>query len=170
MWSTGAAVLPTAVQLAQAVTDTIRSVGRGAGASRQSKPIDAVRVAGLGLSGAPLCPGGAIAPSDCIVAGSFFLLREIELAAARVEHVTIAPDQRSVEWLLPTSKTDPRAVGVSRGWDCCCGTPSMDMACPVHALIRQVRRSTSLALHSGIPISDMPLFPTADGEEVFEWQ
>ena len=57
-------------------------------------------------------------PADFTVAGTFFLMREIELAASRVGHVNLAADRLSVTWLLPKSKTDHRAVGISRMWDC----------------------------------------------------
>ena len=96
------------------------AVNRDVGASRQSEPLDAIAVAGLDLKDDPLVGGGPVAPVDFAVAGTFFLLREIELAAARVEHVKLSADGLSVDWLLPTSKTDPRAVGVTRTWDCCC--------------------------------------------------
>ena len=74
--------------------------------------LDTIAVAGLDLGDAPLISGGPVAPVDFAVAGTFFLLREIELAAARVGHVTVAAHGSSATWLLPKSKTDCRAVGV----------------------------------------------------------
>ena len=118
----------------------MRTVGRGAGAARQSSPLDVLLLASLGLPCDPVIEGVPLAPVDCVIAGTLFLLREIELLAARRCHITIAEDQRSVTWLLPTSKTDPRAVGVSRSWDCICSMPGMGGICPVHALVRQCAR------------------------------
>ena len=96
--------------LDRACKECMRSVGRGAGAARQSSPLDVLVLATLGLGCDPVVETGPLAPVDCVIAGTLFLLREIELLAARRSHVTIAEDQRSVTWLLPTSKTDPRAV------------------------------------------------------------
>ena len=69
------------------MADAVRSCGRGIGVARQSRPVNVVAIAGLNLSDDPVVRGGPIAPSDFVVAGSFFLLREVELAAAKVEHV-----------------------------------------------------------------------------------
>ena len=116
------------------------SVGRGIGASRQSKPLDLVKVVQTTGTSDPVVPGGPIGTVDFAIAGCFFLLREIEISAARIEHLAFASDQSSVSWQLPSSKTDPRAVGVSRTWDCTCGVQKLAGACPVHALARQKRR------------------------------
>ena len=75
--------------LSIAMREAIRSCCRGVGTSRQSQPIDAVAIASLGLPDDPLSPGGPIAPADFAVAGIFFLLREVELAAALFKHVTV---------------------------------------------------------------------------------
>ena len=45
------------------------------------------------------------------MAGTFFLMREVELAAARVEHVTKDADGKSASGSLPTPMMDPRAEG-----------------------------------------------------------
>ena len=138
-------------ELSAAMKDAIRSCNRGAGTSRQSQPLDVGRVAGLGLPDEPVVDSGPVAPADFVTAGSFFLLREIELAAARQWHVTFSVDETSVTWSLPSSKTDPRAVGVSRTWDCCCSVESLFPACPVYALLRQRARAEEFALRDGVP-------------------
>ena len=154
------------IELSTAMRDAIRSCERGAGVSRQSKPLDAIAVANLDLPDTPLVTGGPVAPADFAIAGCFFLLREVELASARAEHVTVAAGQQAVTWLLPTSKTDHKAVGVSRTWDCCCSVPELQPACPVHSLIRQLARADAAAARLGCRRSDMPLFFTDSGEEV----
>ena len=153
-------------ELSAAVKEAIRSCNRGAGISRQSKPLDAVAVAALDLPDDPLVSGGPIAPADFVVAGCFFLLREVELAAAKAGHVTVSTDGSSVTWLLPTSKTDCRAVGVARTWDCCCAVPAMQPACPVCAISRQLARVRSAAVRLNRCAAEMPLFFAADGGEV----
>ena len=107
-----------------------------------------------------------MAPSDFVVAGSYFLLREVEPAAAKVEHVKLSADQLSVDWLLPTSKTDPRAVGVTRSWDCCCPVESLRPACPVCAIVRQLDRARLASARLGAETASFPLFFTSDGKEV----
>ena len=107
-----------------------------------------------------------MAPADFAVAGSFFLLREIEIAAARVGHVTLGADGLSVAWVLPKSKTDCRAVGVSRSWDCCCAVAAFRPACPVCALSRQLDRARPVGERLGIPVAELPLFFTEAGGEV----
>ena len=153
-------------ELSAAAADACRSCARGTGTSRQSKPLDAIGVAGLQIGDAPLVVGGPVAPRDFAVAGCFFLLREVELAAAMASHVTVASDDSSATWLLPSTKTDPRAVGVCRTWECCCGLVAMAPACPVHALKRQLQRVHEFAGSTGRNFNDMPLFHTLDGDEV----
>ena len=77
-------------ELAAAMRDAIRSCSRGTGIARQSRPIDAVAVAGLGVSDDPLVANGPVAPADFVVAGVFFMLREIELVSALFCHVKVS--------------------------------------------------------------------------------
>ena len=80
------------------------------GGGKATSPLDVISLADLGPGPDPLVDEGPLAPDDCMIAGTFCLLREIELAAARYGHLTVGKDRRSVTWLLPTSKTDPQAV------------------------------------------------------------
>ena len=153
-------------ELERAVKDSIRSVNRGAGTSRQSQPLDATKVAELDLCDEPAVEAGPIAPTDWCTVGCFFLLREIEISAARTGHVTMAADCSWATMLLPTSKTDVRAVGVSRTYDCCCSAPGLARACPVHALDRQLRRCRHLATTLHLDFGSLPLFPDKYGGEV----
>ena len=92
------------------------------------------------------------------------MLREIEISYALVAHVAVAENQLSATWLLPTSKTDPRALGVSRSWDCCCHLRRLSLVCPVHALLRQIGRVEQLAEQLGLDADQLPLFPTPRGD------
>ena len=69
-------------------------------------------------------------------------------------------------WLLPATKTDHRAVGAARTWDCCCGVAAMGRACPVHALLRQREKVSQLAERIGAEAPTLPLFPDERGDEV----
>ena len=141
--------------------------------SRQSLPLDPLRVASLELGDEPLVAGGPLAPTDFCTVGVFFLLREAEIAAARYEHLAFSdrcPSSHgaggSASLLLPSSKTDPRAVGITRTWDCCCSAGSLSTICPVHALRRQAARLSALASELGVDVGPLPLFPGSDGREV----
>ena len=68
-------------------------------------------------------------------------------------------------WHLPCSKTDPRALGVHRTWDCTCTIPSLGFCCPVHAALRQLHRVRILASKLGLDANMLPLFPNSKGEE-----
>ena len=94
------------------------------------------------------------------------MLREIELSAAMFSHVSVPPDGLSASCLLPTSKQNCRAVGVTRTWDCICDLPTLGRSCPVHALVRQLARVQALSVQLRRDPSTMPLFPSADGLEV----
>eukprot|EP00971_Amphidinium_carterae_P183144 3634406-Amphidinium_carterae.1 len=65
------------------------------------------------------------------------MMREIELAGARVEHVQFDDGDLVVRWLLPTSKTDPEAFGTVRAWRCLCRGFG-DKLCPYHVVKDQV--------------------------------
>ena len=60
--------------LALAVRETIRSVGRGAGAARQSHPVDLDAIAKLDFSDEPSIVDGPIGPQDLVVLGCMLLL------------------------------------------------------------------------------------------------
>ena len=60
--------------LDRACKDCMRSVGRGAGAARQSSLLDVLLLASLGLPVDPVVEGGPLAPVDCVVADTLFLL------------------------------------------------------------------------------------------------
>ena len=68
---------------------------------------------------------------EAITVGCAFLLREIEVAAIRSEHLVAisGPGCGSVSLLVEASKTDGAAEGVTRTLACTC--PAMD--CPVKA-------------------------------------
>eukprot|EP00971_Amphidinium_carterae_P246526 4896473-Amphidinium_carterae.1 len=145
---------------------TRRSVERGQGPPRQSAPIPLLRLGELHATEEPLVPLGPIGGWRFVVAGSFFMLREVELSTSRLSHLTF--DSSMVSWLLPTSKTDSRAHGVERAWRCLC-REGLRTPCPLHALLEQHELACALArrLHGEdfLP-SSFPLFPAADGTEV----
>ena len=64
--------------LALAVRQTIRSVGRGAGASRQSLPVDLFKIVELNFGDVPFSNDGPIGVVEFAILGCLFLLRETQ--------------------------------------------------------------------------------------------
>ena len=127
-------------QLTRCGTKVERSVTRGIGPGKQCIGLDLAAACSLNLPADHLCEGGPIGPGNLVVAGSFFMLREIELSLALWHSVTFDLGARLVSWNLPASKTDPRALGKTRSWGCLCTNSAGSGTggpCPYHALLSQ---------------------------------
>ena len=96
----------------------IRSVLRGLGTARQSLPFHVGEA--LDVLGQPdvvqLPEGSPMGWANLIVIGTYFVMREVELAFAKVAHVKIDREEKKLTLLLPVSKKDPRATGCERSW------------------------------------------------------
>ena len=118
--------------------------------------------------------GGPACPRNALVAGAWFMLREVELATSRAALLEIVPGpagEARATWHLPASKTDQRAEGVARTHYCSCTPGSRPSAsCVVHVLWDQAlwlkRKFPELYDQDGKPSSDLPVFPTAQGTVV----
>ena len=109
-------------------------------------------------------PGAPVGGRCLVVTGSFFCVREIELFLALRKHVVIDAVGQRVTWLLPCSKTDPKAIGKSRSWDCVYDKDFMK-PCAYHALEDHCELLDTK--FSGWPDSDsLPLFPDVTGKAV----
>ena len=100
--------------------------------------------------------------ANLIVIGTYFVMREVELAFAKVAHVKIDRGEKKFTLLLPVSKKDPRAIGCERSWHCLCkGGDGLRPDCPYHAVISQ------LAILRGrfgeYRLQSLPLFPDTHG-------
>ena len=143
-----------------------RSVTRGAGTARQSNPFDlekAITACTLTPEVIPACaPVGWV---NLLIVGTYFVMREIELAFAQAAHVTIKARERKAVLLLPVSKKDPKAVGCERTWACLCDKPAGGRPdCPFCALKNQL---ALLGKEFGSPLPPgLPLFPSASGLHV----
>ena len=93
------------------------------------------------------------------------MMREVELSTARACHLTIGQGVASL--LLPASKTDTAAVGVSRSHRCACSAGLASPGCPAHAAWDQLlwlkRALPEHFDHLGRPSRDLPLFPDVRG-------
>ncbi len=143
------------------------SVSRGVGLARQSQPFDLLQaVDAVNAGRVDLAADAPIGWCNFLIVGTFFIMREIEIAFAVVGHVRIDLAQQKVTLLLPVSKKDPKAVGCERSWACLCradaSAPRGD--CPFHAISGQLgllERSFGSPLHG-----NLPLFPDVHGRAV----
>ena len=148
-------------QLARAFRRSRRAVTRGIGPARQS--------AALSINEAFAAFNGRLELEDIsspvglrslFIAGSFWMLRELEISCAKVSHVHVDDEACTVDWILPSSKTDAQALGTARRWECVCGGDRAQ-ACPYHAIVEQL---SLLKEVFGVNFSEnMPLFPNRDG-------
>jgi hypothetical protein len=88
-------------------------------------------------------------------------MRELELSCARIKHLRVDSEAKSVEWCLPASKTDVMAVGKMRRWECVC-TGAASTPCPFHAVVNQLMVLRA-RFGQDADISEMPFFPSSSG-------
>ena len=158
----------------RAFQDASRSCLRGVGGPVRAMALPFSRLHELPADRGPWAAGGPVSPRNLVVAGSWFLMREIEASLALASSVTLETSSAtpSVAWALPVSKTDPQALGVSRRHGCSCRSPSSPTpSCPTHALWDQLlflrRRFPERFKMKGdqsVPDATLPLFPNERGE------
>ena len=97
----------------RAVRDAVRSCQRGLGGPQRALPLPFDKLDLLPGGVDPWTGGGPVAPRNLVVLGSWFMLREVEAANARVGDVTVdvREGRPRVIWTLPASKTDQKAAG-----------------------------------------------------------
>ena len=143
--------------LKQGTTAAIRTIC-------QSQPIDLVKLLALPTAYSPVVEAGPSSPREALLLGSIFLLREIEIAASRVCHLSFDHAAHEVTWSLSCSKTDPMALGVSRTWGCLCCCPTLP--CPYHLASLVIERAVSFAHQHGLDeeaACELPLFHNLEG-------
>ena len=112
--------VPIEVELG--IKDAIRSIERGLGPSKLKDSFDLTRLRNLWNE-----PDFETIEDDYIMvlSGSWFLMREIELANAKASHVRFehsSSNNSLVHWSLPVSKTDTKGEMVERSHACACST------------------------------------------------
>jgi len=152
--------------------DAVRSCTRGLGAPTKALGLPLLRLAELDvLDDGPWTPGGPVGPACAVIAGSWFLAREVELATTRARLVSLEENSEGepvVKWFLPASKTDAEARGVARAHGCCC-ISAAPASCPYHAVVAQLDRLRRLfpdRWSAAGPADDLPLFPDEEGSVV----
>ena len=148
------------MSLERAFRKSKRAVNRGIGSARQSAALDlgAAFKALENRSSAPVCNRGPVGLRNLLVVGCFWMLRELEISCAKVCHLEVDAIHFWVDWTLPASKTDVRALGKVRRWECVC-SGDFTRPCPFHAIVNQLEILRSS--HGGEGSS--PLFPTISG-------
>ena len=109
-----------------------------------------------------------MSPLTAFFLGSAFMLREIELAYARLGHLCVDPVRRRAVLELPVGKTDPTAVGCTRTWGCICQPPAVRQECVFHMALEYQRKvQEMLEVEPGDPLTvSVPLFPDRAGKTV----
>ena len=150
--------------------DVVRSCKRGVGGPVQALALPLMRLGELDLQqDEPWTNGGPVGPASAIIAGAWFLTREVELSTTRARLVSLElgqDGQKVVRWHLPASKTDVEARGVSRAHGCGCIPGAPVRSCPFCAISSQLARLRRLFAgrwKDGVADIDLPLFPTAEG-------
>ena len=140
------------------------SVTRGLGAPKQSAEFDLTKIAALNINADPVCEEGPVNPKALCVLGSFFLTREIEMSLAVVGNFRVreGPTGPEMEWRLPVSKTDPRAVSVTRTWKCLCQSTRV-FPCPSHTAVDHLGELKTRFACDGVLPDSLPLFPAVSG-------
>jgi hypothetical protein len=148
----------------------IRSVTRGQGPPWQAAPLVIEDVLALELQGGTdaVAASGPVNPHGSFFIGSAFMLREIELAYARLAHLRVDMVRKRASLELPVSKTDPSAVGCSRARGCTCQDESISNDCVFHAAAEHLLVvHAALGIAAGDPLSQaLPLFPDKNGNTI----
>ena len=143
------------------------SVQRGLGVARQSAPFDLVAVLRAVQDGSYQPAANApLGWSSLLVLATFFMMREVEVAAATVSHVTLDAAAARVTLRLPVSKSDAGAAGCSRTWGCICSGGAIRPDCPYHAAVVHMDLLKTTFGESGL--GALPLFPTLAGDVVLK--
>jgi len=154
-------------ELRAAFIDARQAAPRGIGPVRHTAPFPFERVLELRNQVQARLEGGPLCPRRVDIIACSWLLREIEAANATVGDIRVE-NGHTVVFLLPASKTDPSAIGVSRSHKCACGkraghggiiAPELCPACAAIEHCEFVKGKFG-------DRDDLPLFPDASGRFV----
>lgn len=153
--------------------DVLRSCKRGLGGPCRALALPLLRLHDLDLmADKPWCRGGPVGPACAMVAGAWFLMREVELATTRAHLVSLekGPDGEDVvRWHLPASKTDVEARGVSRVHGCSCLAEGRVGSCPFHAAKFQFARLRRLFPEKWKKGDGIWSFPSSQTNKAESW-
>ena len=160
--------------LARAHREFQRSCMRGIGGPVRPRPLPMERLHHLPGHRLAWNEGGPLNPRAAIIAGTWFLCREIELSTSRARLLELcipSSGRPSVTWHLPASKNDQAALGYSRSLVCRCSPTVKPSECPVHVLWDHacfLRHRFPSSFVADVPNWDLPLFPDEAGSVVLK--
>ena len=143
-----------------AIKDAVRSIRRGLGPAglKDSFDVSALHNITHQEQPEPFSAENPVHMLDVVIVGLWFMLREAELAAARLAHLTI--DSTTVSLLVPVHKTDQVGSLSVRQLNCACRYRRHHL-CPWHSAFRHLKR---VRLHGRyVEGPSFPLVPDADG-------
>ena len=131
--------MPVEDFLKQAAKSFIRSVTRGMGPSHLKDSFDVQMLARVPAAAdvEPFDPAHQGHARDVGIIAAWFMLRELELAAARHSHLQVSG--ATVTLLIPVHKTDQVGSLTSRSLLCACRVRVHEL-CPFHAAVRHLFR------------------------------
>jgi len=165
---------PVSVSVLKAIKDYTRSTERGIGPSKLKDSIPFEDIVGQLVEVPPLQlprdPEMCIWPAGMVCLGTWWLTRGIELAFAEVAHVTVNENNKTVAWMLPASKRDPKALGETRTQACVCiKVPSKAELCPFCIMVENinfVKANFGGDELGSAGLARMPLFPNSYGKHL----
>jgi len=90
---------------------------------------------------------------------TILFLREVEVSTAVASAWPFDHEALEISWLLPGSKSDHMALGVTRSWPCLCGLENF--FCPYHLAVAHWAWLTASRHYTDA--ASTPLFPTEGG-------
>ena len=148
--------------LRSTIKDVVRSIKRGLGPSRLKEGFDVFALTSI-VDVDDDSPFDFRRPShlvDVCILGCWYMLREIELAGAYRQHLTIEADE--VRLLIPVHKTATSGTLTQRSLRCPCST-IIHRLCPWHAAERHLIRLNGMKVQS---TSVFPLMPDSNGQVI----
>ena len=145
--------------LRRTFADAARSCRRGLGPVVSAKPLEFEDLRSLPVSPDPWRVHGPIGPAAAMIVGAWWLLRETEAANLRAAHVVFSNTRGvlTVELMLPASKGDQEARGVTRAQSCICRSRDRRPDCPAHAALRQMSLLRARSFPSSCGLMPWPL-------------
>ena len=104
------------------------------------------------------------AARDITLIACWWMLRGIEAAAAKLQHVWFHETNvtKFAYFTLPVQKNDTAGQCVSRGHPCLCRTGEPNPLCPYHAIQRHTKRLQYIFQH--YQTEQLPFIPTDNGQ------
>ena len=152
--------------LAHTVRKVVISIERGVGQQKQTSALPLDRFEELPDGDEPWAKGGPVGTADALTTGSWWLMRELEMASLNVADVVINVQLLRVELRLSCSKNDSKAIGKGRTHGCSCRDEAPVKYCPYHTVMRQKERLLRMFPEVEVLADQFPFFPTVEGERM----